>query len=134
MSGAVSRGRSVGVECAKLIQIIKARRTAGHDGMANWNGRATDAELSRLFYENEIPRNDRLFRCCQRSILIRSAPSAEWAVDAAKQQFAELEGIRDWKIHAGVIEIELVDLEAEPETPSHTATPRSYARKGASTT
>jgi hypothetical protein len=51
MSGAVSRGRSVGVACAKLIQIIKARRTAGHDGMANWNGRATDAELSRLFYE-----------------------------------------------------------------------------------
>ena len=86
----------------------------------------------RVCFMNEIPRNDRLFRCCQRSILIRSAPSAEWAVEAAKQQFAELEGIRDWKIHAGLIEIELVDLEAEPETPARTATPRSYARKSAS--
>jgi hypothetical protein len=88
----------------------------------------------RVCFINEIPRNDRLFRCCQRSVLIRSAPNAEWAVEAAKQQFAELEGIRDWKIHAGLIEIELVDLEAGPETPSHTATPKSYARKGASPT
>ena len=72
----------------------------------------------RICFINEIPRNDKLFRCCQRSILIRSAPSAEWAVEAAKQQFAELEGIRDWKIHAGLIEIETMDLKAEPETPS----------------
>ncbi len=36
----------------------------------------------------------------------------------AKKQFAELEGIRDWKIHAGLIEVEAIDLEAEPETPS----------------
>jgi len=85
----------------------------------------------RICFMNEIPRNDRLFRCCQRSILIRSAPSAEWAVEAAKRQFAELEGIRDWKIHAALIEIEPVDLEAEPETPSHIATPRSNARKNA---
>jgi hypothetical protein len=79
----------------------------------------------RVCFMNEIARNDRLFRCCQRSILIRSAPSAEWAVEAAKQQFAELEGIRDWKIRAALIEIEPVDLEAEPETPARTATPRS---------
>jgi hypothetical protein len=81
----------------------------------------------RVYFMNEIPRNDRLFRCCQRSILIRSAPSAEWAGKAAKQQFAELEGIRDWKIHAALIEIEPVDLEAEQETPSRTAAPRSNA-------
>jgi hypothetical protein len=79
----------------------------------------------RVCFMNEIPRNNRLFRCCQRSILIRSAPSAEWAVEAAKQQFAEREGIRDWKIHAALIEIEPVDLEAEPETPARAATPRS---------
>ena len=83
----------------------------------------------RVCFMNEIPRNDKLFRCCQRSILIQSAPSAESAVEAAKQQFAELEGIRDWKIHAALIEIEPVDLEAEPKTSSHTATPRSYSRK-----
>ena len=72
----------------------------------------------RVRFMNEIPRNDKLFRCCQRSIIIRSAPSAERAVEAAKKQFAELEGVRDWKIHAALIEVEPMDLEAEPETPS----------------
>jgi len=46
-------------------------------------------------FMNEIPRNNKLFRCCQRSIVIRSAPSAERALEAAKKQFAELEGIHD---------------------------------------
>lgn len=66
----------------------------------------------RVNFMNEIPRNDRLFRCCQRSIIIRSAPTAEWAVEAAKEQFARLEGILDWKIHAALIEIEPIDPEA----------------------
>jgi hypothetical protein len=85
----------------------------------------------RVCFINEIPRNDKLFRCCQRSIIIPSAPSTEWAIEAAKQQFAALEGICDWKIHAALIETEPVDLEAQPETLSHTATPRSYAQKSA---
>jgi hypothetical protein len=82
----------------------------------------------RVCFMNEIPRNDKLFRCCQRSIVIRSAPSAEWAIEAAKKQFAELEGIRDWKIHAGLIEVEATDLDVEAEALSRKATPRSYAR------
>jgi hypothetical protein len=79
----------------------------------------------RVCFMNEIPRNDRLFRCCQRSILIRSAPDIERALEAAKQEFAELEGIRDWKIHASLIEIEPVDLKTEPEKPPHKSTPIS---------
>jgi hypothetical protein len=87
----------------------------------------------RVRFINEIPRNERLFRCCQRSIMIRSASSAERAVEAAKEQFAELEGIRDWKIHAA-----LIDLEADryrrgtrhftelAETPR----PRDFSNKG----
>jgi hypothetical protein len=55
---------------------------------------------------NEIARNERLYRCCQRAIIIQSASSAERAVEAAKEQFARLEGIRDWKIHAALIELE----------------------------
>ena len=66
----------------------------------------------RVRFMNEILRNDKLFRCCQRSIIIRSAPTAERAVEAAKKQFAELEGILDWKIHAALIEVEAIDLEA----------------------
>ena len=69
----------------------------------------------RVCFMNEIPRADKLFRCCQRSIVIRLAPSAEQAVEAAKKQFAELEGIRDWRIHAALIEVEAIDLEAEPD-------------------
>ena len=71
----------------------------------------------RVCFMNEIPKNDKLFRCCQRSIIIRSAPSAEQAVEAAKKQFAELEGIRDWKIHAALIEVEAIDIQAEPGAP-----------------
>src|SRR5690242_18679856 len=49
----------------------------------------------RVCFINEIPRNDKLFRCCQRSIIIQSAPTAEWAVEEAKKQFARLEGIKN---------------------------------------
>jgi hypothetical protein len=79
----------------------------------------------RVRFMNEIPRNDRVFRCCQRSILIRSAPNIERALEAAKQEFAELEGIRDWKIHAAVIEIEPVEPRTEPEKLPREATPIS---------
>ena len=72
----------------------------------------------RVCFMNEIPRNDKLFLCCQRSIIVNSAPSDEQAVEAAKKQFAELEGIRDWKIHAAFIEVEAVDLGPEPKAPS----------------
>src|SRR5215470_9459157 len=80
----------------------------------------------RVCFMNEIPRNDKLFRCCQRSVIVRSAPSADWAIDAAKQQFAQLEGIRDWKIHAGLIEVEAIDSEIELEGLSGKATPKSH--------
>ena len=65
----------------------------------------------RVDFINELPRNDRLFRCLQRSILIRSARSPERAVEAAKRRFARLEGIRDWHIHAARIELRPVDPE-----------------------
>ena len=73
----------------------------------------------RVCFMNEIPRNDKLFLCCQRLITIRSARSPERAVEAAKKRFARLEGIRDWKIHAALIEMEAIDLEAKPKTPSY---------------
>jgi hypothetical protein len=85
----------------------------------------------RVCFMNEIPRNDRLFRCCQRSILIRSAADVERALEAAKQQFAEVEGISDWKIHATLIEIEPVDLTTEPEKLPRKATPISSVRNEA---
>jgi len=74
----------------------------------------------RVCFFNEIPRNQQLFRCCQRSIVIRSAHTAERAIAAAKKRFARLERIRDWKIHAASFEIEAIDLEATLE-----ATPQS---------
>jgi hypothetical protein len=72
----------------------------------------------RVCFMNEIPRNDKLFRCCQRSIIVKSALGAEWAVEAAKRQFAELEGIGDWKIHAALIEVEAIDPGDEAAAPS----------------
>lgn len=51
----------------------------------------------RVRFLNEIPRNDRLFRCCQRSIVIHAARTPERAIKAAKKRFARLEGICDWQ-------------------------------------
>ena len=64
----------------------------------------------RVSFINEIPRNEKLFRCCQRSIIIRSARTPERAVEAAKKRFARREGIRGWKIHAALIEIEPMEV------------------------
>lgn len=63
----------------------------------------------RVCFINQIPRGGTLFRCCQRSIVIRRARSPERAVEAAKKRFARLEGIRNWKIHAEMIEMQKID-------------------------
>jgi hypothetical protein len=81
------------------------------------SGREVQMPSYRVCFINEIPRNDRLFRCCQRSIIIRWAASAEQAVKAAKEQFSKLEGIRDWRIHAALIEVEPIEIAEEPEIP-----------------
>ena len=67
----------------------------------------------RVCFIYKIPRNDRLFRCCQRSIIIRSARTPERAIEGSKKRFARLEGISDWKIHAALIEIEPIEVEKE---------------------
>jgi hypothetical protein len=66
----------------------------------------------RVCFINEIPRNQKLFRCCQRSIIIRSARSPESAIEAAKKRFARLEGIREWKFHAALMEP--IQIETKP--------------------
>ena len=67
----------------------------------------------RVCFINDIPRNGKLFHCCQRSIVVRGARSPERAVEAAKKRFARLEGICNWNIHAGRIEVEMIDLPAK---------------------
>ena len=80
----------------------------------------------RVCFINEIPRNDKLFRCCQRSIVIREAGSAEEAAAEAKKRFAELEGVGDWRIHASFVEVE--PLESEPQAASSTGLTTSARR------
>ena len=72
----------------------------------------------RVSFINEIPRNEKLFRCCQRSIIICSARTPARAVEAAKKRFARREGIRGWKIHAALIEIESIEVEVQPPDPT----------------
>jgi len=81
----------------------------------------------RVCFINEIPRNERLFRCCQRSIIIRSARTPERAIEAAKKRFARLEGISNWKIHAAFIEVEPIDIEQE-QRPAPAAVPKRRLR------
>jgi hypothetical protein len=82
----------------------------------------------RICFINEIPRGNHLFRCCQRSIVIRSARSPERAIEAAKKRFARIEGIPDWQIHAGMIEIREIDL-SEPGTRSATPHPQVHGQR-----
>ena len=69
----------------------------------------------RVSFFNDIPRNAKLFHCCQRSIVVRAARSPERAVEVAKKRFARLEGICNWNIHAGRIELEVIDLPTKPD-------------------
>jgi hypothetical protein len=45
-----------------------------------------------------------------------------------RKEFARLEGIRDWKIHAALIELEAIDIAEEPDTPSRLSLPRTSER------
>ena len=68
----------------------------------------------RISFINDLPRNGKLFHCCQRSIVVRAARTPERAVEAAKKRFARREGICNWNIHAGRIELEVIDSPADP--------------------
>jgi hypothetical protein len=48
----------------------------------------------RVDFMNEFARNSQVHKVCQRSIVVRSARSPEQAGEAAKTDFARLEGIR----------------------------------------
>jgi hypothetical protein len=63
----------------------------------------------RVCFLNEFARFNIVVRPCQRTIIIRSARSRERAIEAAKKRFARLEGIRDWRTHATIIEVSIVD-------------------------
>ena len=63
----------------------------------------------RICFMNEIPRNRQLFRCCQRTIVIRAARTRERAIEAAKKRFVRLEQIRDWTHRAAFIDVEALD-------------------------
>jgi hypothetical protein len=71
----------------------------------------------RVSFINDIPRGGKLFHCCQRSIVIRAARTPERAVEAAKKRFARREGICNWTIHAGRLELEVIDLPAKADHP-----------------
>jgi hypothetical protein len=82
----------------------------------------------RVDFLNQFARNEKVFRVCQRSIVVRKAESPEHAIETAKQRFAKLEGIRDWWIHAAMIEIVPITDGAGTDADSTAAIPPSTAR------
>lgn len=69
----------------------------------------------RASFINDIPRNEKLFQRCQRSIVVRAAHSPERAVEAAKKHLERRAGICKRNIHAGRIELEVIDVSAGPD-------------------
>lgn len=77
----------------------------------------------RVSFVNEIANAGGLFRPRQRSLVVHSAHSRKQAVEIAKKRFARLEGVADWRIRAGAIEVERIEelavAEGEPDKPLH---------------
>ena len=68
----------------------------------------------RVCFLNEFARFNTVVRPCQRAIIIRSTRSCERAIEAAKKRFARLEGIRDWRDHAKMIEVSIIEADQPP--------------------
>ena len=71
----------------------------------------------------------KLFKMCQRSIVIRSARSPERAIRAAKIRFSRLERIRDWTLRAEKIELDVLP-EAAGAQPVRALPQQCVTRKG----
>jgi hypothetical protein len=80
------------------------------DGSSPADNRA--GRCYRVCFLNRFARGRNTITACQRSIVIPSTASREIAIEAAKQRFAELEGIPNWQIHASFIEAGLLDEDA----------------------
>jgi hypothetical protein len=69
----------------------------------------------RVCFMNQFARNRTVYRICQRAVVIRCARTRARAIEGAKERFARLEHIRDWRIHASEIEVEMI--EPDPRNP-----------------
>jgi hypothetical protein len=69
----------------------------------------------RVCFMNQFARNRTAYRICQRAVVIRCGHTRARAIEAAKKRFARLERIRDWRIHASEIEVEMI--ESDPRNP-----------------
>ena len=66
----------------------------------------TAAGTYRVRFFKAVTCHGRTVNVCQRSIDIRSAPSPDQAVEAAKQSFARLENVAEWFLHADYVEVD----------------------------
>ena len=66
----------------------------------------------RVCFINEIPKT-KSFSVAASARSSSDSP-APVKVEAAKKRFARLENIRDWKIHAALIEMEPIHIETKP--------------------
>jgi hypothetical protein len=84
----------------KCLKAVQRQPAPGDSGMGH---------SYRVCFMNRFARGRNTITACQRSIVIPAAGSREAAIEAAKRQFAELEGIRDWNLHAMFIEAGLLE-------------------------
>jgi hypothetical protein len=75
-----------------------------------------DGPIYRIHFKNRFARGAQTWVACQRSVEIRSAKTRDRAIEAAKRRFARQEGIRDWRIHASALEVEVIDDRSPPSS------------------
>jgi hypothetical protein len=61
------------------------------------------------FYKRVLGENGQVGDICQCTVELDVADDAQ-AVDAAKQKFCEMHGVRDWTLHADRLEVKPADF------------------------
>ena len=59
------------------------------------------------FFKNLLSSNGHRFKCLQRAIEIRQARNVDRAVQAAERRYARFHRVRDWKLYADDLEVEI---------------------------
>jgi hypothetical protein len=59
------------------------------------------------FFKDLLNSSGHRFKCLQKEVEIRRARSVERAVRAAERRFARLHRVRDWKLYADLLEVEI---------------------------
>ena len=76
------------------------------------------ADYRISFFKNLVSSNGHRFKCLQGEAVVRGSGGAAEAIETASRQFEREHGLRDWRFHADMVEVESVDDTEEQDAPA----------------